>query len=335
MNPLRLKLQSLLFWFFCSTAACAAEQHGVSHRSPDVNTDQHRAAHSHLAYVLLGSGTRNDLLVTILQQLKVHLLPWTPGDVLFFHTGEYDSPGNQSIVTRILPDAQLLRIPAAAWELPADLSEADAPSWWYAPCCPFPQHGVGYRHMCRWYSNGLFHWLARRGYRWVLRLDEDSEVLSPVRQDMVAWMVAHGKQYGYRLWDEDDPEVVWSLAELTAWYLTANSIQPHWLYASCRPRSAAGLHSRGGWDRRVIYNNMFMANVTWWLSQEVQRYLEVLDRSRGVYLFRWGDAPVHTLVVKTFLRRDQVHRFGFEYAHKGNHDPQRHAWWPDLRTQPP
>ncbi|GFH25526.1 ubiquitin carboxyl-terminal hydrolase, partial [Haematococcus lacustris] len=70
MNPLRLQLQSLLFWFFCSTAACAAEQPGVSHRSPDVNTDQHRAAHSNLAYVLLGSGTRNDLLVTILQQLK-------------------------------------------------------------------------------------------------------------------------------------------------------------------------------------------------------------------------------------------------------------------------
>jgi hypothetical protein len=43
---------------------------------------------------------------------------------------------------------------------------------------------------------------------------------------MVYWMEQHGKQYGYRLWDYDDPEVTWSLPEVTQWYLTANEIQP-------------------------------------------------------------------------------------------------------------
>jgi hypothetical protein len=116
------------------------------------------------------------MLVNILQQIRDLLLPWTPGDVLFYHTGEYDSGQAAALVTDILPTAIMLRIPEAAWQLPPGLEEDDAPGWKYAPCCPFPQHGVGYRHMCRWYANGLFKHLAQLGYDWVFRLDEDSEV---------------------------------------------------------------------------------------------------------------------------------------------------------------
>ncbi len=43
-----------------------------------------------------------------------------------------------------------------------------------------------------------------------------------------------------------------------------------WLYDSCTPRRSSGLTSWGGWNRRVIYNNMFMADVRWWLSDEVR-----------------------------------------------------------------
>ncbi len=194
-------------------------------------------ARSRLAYVLLGSGTRDDLLAAALKQLRDHLLPWTPGDVLFYHTGdhdeegadagrgrfmhcqeqharhvrgpsspaggtlcmmrtagggqrpfascaaekgatgrrhagrarscagEYDSPARQQLVTRVLPQALVQRIPATEWSLPEGLKEEDAPGWKYSPCCPFPMHGIGYRHMCRWYSNGLFRHLASLGYK--------------------------------------------------------------------------------------------------------------------------------------------------------------------------
>jgi hypothetical protein len=110
------------------------------------STSGSEARTSRLAYVLLG-GPRPRQLTNILHQLKSHLLPWTPGDVLVFHTGEYDSPSNRTFIESALPSAQLLRIPLSDWTLPAGLREEDAPNWWYAPCCPFPQHGIGYRHM--------------------------------------------------------------------------------------------------------------------------------------------------------------------------------------------
>jgi hypothetical protein len=33
--------------------------------------------------------------------------------------------------------------------------------WKYAPCCPFPEHGVGYRHMCRWCVKSICLYSAR------------------------------------------------------------------------------------------------------------------------------------------------------------------------------
>lgn len=141
-------------------------------------------------------------------------------------TLQYDTPELQAPLLKRLPKANITRIPAEAWILPPGLNESDAPSWKYASCCPYPMHGIGYRHMCRWFSNGVFHYLHKLGYDWVIRLDEDSQVLTPVTQDMAAWMEANGKQYGLRLWDDDGPSVTWGLPELTARHIAAHGISP-------------------------------------------------------------------------------------------------------------
>ena len=112
----------------------------------------------------------------------------------------------------------------------------------------------------------------------------------------------------------------------------------------------------------IIYNNFFLANITWWLGPQVgaevrvghgprakrqmsgtsseppdckidkhrpcvllpcsscaqvQSYLDAVDASRGYYLWRWGDAPVHTMVVRMFLTREQV-RAGAEGRQQGS-----------------
>mmetsp|Transcript_27771 Transcript_27771/g.75111 ORF Transcript_27771/g.75111 Transcript_27771/m.75111 type:complete len:324 (-) Transcript_27771:845-1816(-) len=273
-----------------------------------------------LAYTLLLSDEQNPDLLESLELIRRNLLPWTPGHVLLFHTGAYETAAKQTPLLEVLPTAKFLRIPDDAWALPPGLKEEDVVSWAFAPCCPYPMHGIGYRHMCRWYSNGLFKYLAARGYAWVLRLDEDSKVLSPARTDLVAWMKQNGKHYGYRLWDEEDVEIIWSLPELTSWYLTTKMSQPAFLLDSCLPRNLPGLNSFGGWDRKVIYTNFFIVDINWWMTDKVQEYLEVTEKANGHYLYRWGDAAIHTMVVKSFLQRSQLHMFGFAYRHKENQD---------------
>lgn len=60
---------------------------------------------------------------------------------------------------------------------------------------------------------------------------------------------------------------------------------------------------------------------------QIQEYLHLLEDSNGHYLFRWGDAPIHTFVVGMFLEPSQVHQFNFAYRHKGWYDRQRRGSW--------
>ncbi len=43
-----------------------------------------------------------------------------------------------------------------------------------------------------------------------------------------------------------------------------------WLYERCKPANITGLNSFGGWNRDSISNNVFMAEIAFWLSPEVR-----------------------------------------------------------------
>lgn len=272
-----------------------------------------------LAIVTLASGKRPELLHRSLSLIEKHVLPSNKGDVIVFHTGAFDHI-SAVLSLSTLSFVHVHRVPRVSWSLPRHLHAKDFPSWKHS-CCK----GIGYRHMCRWFSNDMFKYLFALGYSWVMRVDEDSEIRSDL-VDVVSGMSQTGSKYGFRGTDKDIPDVTYALPELTSYFLTANRIKPARLFQYCNPPDITGLNSRGGWNMTIIYNNFFVANITWWLSKQVQDYLQLVDRSNGHYLFRWGDAPVHTMVVLMFLKDYEVKQFDFEYRHafyypKGSKEP--------------
>lgn len=72
-------------------------------------------------------------------------------------------------------------------------AEAAAPG---APCSA--RHGVGFKLMCRFYAVQLMPWLQRHGYAFVLRLDDDGLLASPVQADLFGAMARGGYVYGFR-----------------------------------------------------------------------------------------------------------------------------------------
>ena len=55
--------------------------------------------------------------------------------------------------------------------------------------------------MCRWWTVGIWPWLAAHGYTHLFRLDEDSFLLSPLRGDVfrAAAAAEGGFDLGYRM----------------------------------------------------------------------------------------------------------------------------------------
>jgi hypothetical protein len=54
------------------------------------------------------------------------------------------------------------------------------------------------------------------------------------------------------------------------------------------------------------YNNLEIMDVAFWLKPEVQHFVQFVDTSWGIYLYRWGDAPLRYIALALFATREQV-----------------------------
>jgi hypothetical protein len=114
----------------------------------------------------------------------------------------------------------------------------------------------------------------------------------------------------------DEPEVTHALAEAARYWITAEDVRPTFLFEFCRPPSIHGLSLRG-WDRRIIYNNFFVTRLAFWNRTDVRAWHAFVERTHGIFKYRWGDATLHTMTLGMFAARPAVVEFDFAYVHQG------------------
>jgi hypothetical protein len=128
--------------------------------------------------------------------------------------------------------------------------------------------------------------------------------------------------------------VRYQILEVVTAYIRQNAVEPKILYDYMVPQSLEGFHDDladtwqvadlkdrwpcdqmdnpgcgPGWSGFGYYNNFFVVDVDFWTRKDVNDFWMFLDRSGGMYLRRWGDLMVHTMVVQLFAEKRQVHRF--------------------------
>jgi mannosyltransferase len=65
-----------------------------------------------------------------------------------------------------------------------------------------------------------------------------------------------------------------------------------------------------------FWSNFEIANLNWFRSKEYNDFFELMDRSGGFWMERWGDAPIHSLAVGALLGPEDIHYFrDFGYRH--------------------
>ena len=113
-------------------------------------------------------------------------------DVLILHTGDFDEPTQQRVL-RPYPGrpVRFHRLTEHYWHLPANLKGSNVSEWKGA-------QGVGYRHMIRLFTRMLWDLAAELGYDYVMRLDEESLLHSPIQYNLFEYMASNSLEYGYR-----------------------------------------------------------------------------------------------------------------------------------------
>jgi len=191
--------------------------------------------------------------------------------------------------------------------------------------------------MIMWYSVRIWKYLERAGYKWVMRMDDDSYLHSEVTYNIFEHMQQQRFLYGFRQ-IACEISTAPGFMEMVLQHVKKKQIKPTFLYDHCSPRTAAGCHTKGatavltkkcetrkvglrgkgekGWSHLGYYNNFFVTYIPFWRTQEVQGLLRHIEASKGMYVKRWNDLIIQTIAVQTFMPKKHVHWFNdFTYEH--------------------
>lgn len=259
-------------------------------------------------------------------------------DIIFFYTGDINTTAQESVLTSCGVDvhARFVQI---------DLSVPhDAPP---AKLWAKKYFSGGYRSMIRLYTVGLWKLVAHEGYEYVMRVDEDSFFWSPIPYNMFHYMAKHSMEYGYRLgaWEPGESHNNQELARWRArkqlprvkgdihafvhsYLLTRQQLSPSfrgpdgaigWLFdANCPEATNVSQFTDSfcGPKLYVPYNNFLITKVSFWLTPEVQHYLQYVDRSHVIYTHRWADHLLQSIAIALYMPREKVHMFSdWAYEH--------------------
>jgi hypothetical protein len=182
------------------------------------------------------------------------------------------------------------------------------------PCSPHSST-MGYRHMIRFHATVIHEYLFNpsNGYshvEFMLRLDDDSSFNSPIGYDLFVLMRENQLDFGFVNTVQDDEKCVHGLWNHTKQFLHQ---------APARLVNSKNKKEFLKWkEGLVIYNNFELSRVSIWKTQLWQQYMASIDRSGGIYLKRWGDAPIHTIYALLGIPLARLHAF-VDIAYR--HDP--------------
>ena len=195
----------------------------------------------------------------------------------------------------------------------------------------YPRFSAGYRHMIRFFTLGLWDIVTSLGYTYVMRLDEESYLWSPIRYNVFRFMAERQLDYAYRLasWESGNTIQLasgqfhsWIRDFISSRNLSTQVEQSGWLLAPCsrlngssKLRAADYSLARCG-DGNFPYNNFFVSRVGFWQRRDVQDFLRAVNDSQQIYFERFNDILWHGSALQIFLRSSRVHMFNdFSYEH--------------------
>ncbi|KAJ1978274.1 alpha 1,2-mannosyltransferase 2.4.1 [Dimargaris verticillata] len=162
-----------------------------------------------------------------------------------------------------------------------------------------------YRHMCRYESGFFFRHPLMEQYEYYWRVEPGVEFSCDVQYDPFMMMQQRNLKYGFTITLHEYKATIPTLWKTTEQFmkehpdLVAPSNTLEWV-KSKDGKDYNGCH---------FWSNFEIGSLRWLRSKQYLTYFDYLDRSGGFFYERWGDAPVHSLAVAMFLKKEEVHWF--------------------------
>ena len=253
-------------------------------------------------------------LTCALSLLKLHLLPNTPCDVFIFYR-TMPSLDLQMKYSEILGQkVEFVQVEDKYWQLPD--AAVDTKGWTAERGFSRDFRLVGHFRLLV-----PFKFARSLGYRYLLTMDDDAFVTTPIKENLVKVMSQSKLKMTYTALTSTKGFDI-ALPELVRYFLVSNHITPSpLLFQDCVPPNISGFVTSGnkneGWKGTVLYANWFIIDVNFWFTDMVQRFVNLTTGTGDHIRHRWNEQAVIGMVRLIFVQPHEEKKIdSFKYIHK-------------------
>jgi len=162
--------------------------------------------------------------------------------------------------------------------------------------------------MIRFWFISIFQHPRIKKLDYLMRLDVHSFIKSKWPTDPFLYMKQNQKVYAYHEIAVDADWVTVGLYEFVLDYKKRHHIaEDHFPEIS--------ISGRRDWYP-MYQNNFEIIDLNWyWNHEGIKNFTKEVDLNYGIYVHRWGDAPLRYTVYNLYAEQSQLWNFIFDYSH--------------------
>lgn len=281
---------------------------------------------------------RRTYLKTCLYFLFKHFNEAYKYPVVIFHEGDFDANAQREIVMSVRAPCRscisFVALDPEDFTLPDFIDKEKMNRCIATKAVPYWRNEK-YRMMCRWWMVHMHKYAT--GYDYVMRIDDDSIIEEPITRDLFEWMADKGYTYSSNLIHMDCGICCYGMKEFfEAQFpdkkdeirkmfvkqdipLRAVQFQSfRTLLSITEPRASDAEpelpEQMTLWMPIMYYNNFFITSTAFWKRTDVQEMVEKIDKNGSIFYYRWGDAPLQSIVAMLYSTPEQISRAMFKYS---------------------
>ena len=215
-----------------------------------------------------------------LKNLEMRYAAAKNADILLFHENEF-----QNISLNTTLNVRLCNV-------------LNSKNTWGPPTNVIVRHksefSIGYRNMIRFYAVTMWNLLTKLKYMYVMRLDDDSVILSSIKYNLFESFRYKNAIYAYRQTFTECGTPNFNN------FIRIQTNISYWKTFKCYG----------------YYNNFFISKVAWWKTPRIAKLVKAFDDSGLIYKKdRSNDLIFQTAVVKIFAPNKIFQLYDWSYGH--------------------
>ncbi|KAK3944382.1 putative mannosyltransferase KTR5 [Diplogelasinospora grovesii] len=305
------------------------------------------------AFVVLARNKELDGVIQSIKSIERHFNRWYHYPYVFLNDGDFNSTFIETVKNYTSAPVEFGKVGPDMWGYPDWIDPKVAKEGIAKQGDAAVMYGglESYHAMCRFYSGFFYKHELLAKYEWYWRLEPEIKYFCDITYDPFLKMIEENKTYGFTIAVKELRETVPNIFRYASAYKRTNNLtsQGLWeMFVEPQPekepelpeddpnykpplpeeilRGDPGRNSLPDIDPEAMegekynmchfWSNFEIARLSFFRSKEYEDFFQMMDRSGGFWMERWGDAPIHSLAAGALLAPRDIHYFrDFGYRH--------------------